>query len=277
MMNEHALKERLKAIANMKDVNFNVVWKQLILERFLVRLAQSEHMDKFIFKGGYLLSYIMKIGRETTDLDFLLTRIKAEESQIRKVIDGIVFSKSDDGFEFVFDGIEILFQPHMGYPGYRIKLRVSFGKMKDRIQIDVGVGDSVEPEKRNFTLFEYRGQAFFEGGVSLQVYPVEAIFAEKLETIISKGAANSRMKDYHDLFLLVHEKNLINREKLSLFIENTFRNRGTSVHFIRFNAVDLITLQRLWRAHYRGLGKTAEELGLPEEIETVIFEINNFL
>jgi hypothetical protein len=41
--------------------------------------------------------------------------------------------------------------------------------------------------------------SMFEGEISLVVYPPETIFAEKLETVLSKGAANSRMKDYHDL------------------------------------------------------------------------------
>ena len=52
-----------------------------------MRLSKSVHADKFIFKGGYLLAYLMNIGRETTDLDFLLTRIKAEEPQISETIE----------------------------------------------------------------------------------------------------------------------------------------------------------------------------------------------
>lgn len=70
--------------------------------------------------------------------------------------------------------------------------------MKDKIQIDVGVGDAVEPKNLKIKLFQYRGKPFFEEAISLLVYPIETIFAEKLETVISKGAGNSRMKDYHD-------------------------------------------------------------------------------
>ena len=64
-MNEQALKIRLKTIAKEKRSFFNKVWKQLILERFLVRLSFSEHTKNFIFKGGYLLAYLINIGRET--------------------------------------------------------------------------------------------------------------------------------------------------------------------------------------------------------------------
>jgi predicted nucleotidyltransferase component of viral defense system len=79
-MNEQAFKERLKTIAKEKNIHFNVAWKQLILERFLLRLSKSTLVNRFIFKGGYLLAYLIDIGRETKDLDFLLTEIKAEES-----------------------------------------------------------------------------------------------------------------------------------------------------------------------------------------------------
>nr|NGX43416.1 hypothetical protein [Chlamydiota bacterium] len=69
MINEQALKDRLQTIAKEKNIPFNACWKQLLLERFLARLARSSHFNKFIFKGGFLLSYMMKIGRETVDLD----------------------------------------------------------------------------------------------------------------------------------------------------------------------------------------------------------------
>lgn len=64
-MNEQALKDRLQAIAREKGIPFNACWKQLLLERFLARLARSAYTDKLIFKGGFLLAYMMRIGRET--------------------------------------------------------------------------------------------------------------------------------------------------------------------------------------------------------------------
>ena len=63
MINENALKDRLHIIAREKKLPFNACWKQLLLERFLARLASSAHTDKLIFKGGFLLSYIMEIYR----------------------------------------------------------------------------------------------------------------------------------------------------------------------------------------------------------------------
>lgn len=216
----------------------------------------------------------MRIGRETVDLDFLLTRMKAERATLEEICKKIAAVSLDDGFTFSFAGVELLSQPHMDYPGYRITLNTSFAKMKDKIHIDVGVGDVVEPQHREIKLFQYRGKPFFEDAVSLLVYPVETIFAEKLETVLSKGSKNSRMKDYHDLFLLVRSNGLIEPKKLKEALAKTFKNRGTTLSAIQFDSTGLKSLQQLWTAHLHGLGDIAKDLALPQSIETVIEEIN---
>jgi hypothetical protein len=156
----------------------------------------------------------MNIGRETTDLDFLLTHMRAEKKELQEVFGQISTVHSSDGFVFNFESMEFLDQPHMKYPGYRIILGVKFAQMKDKIHVDVGVGDVVNPLTREIMLAKYRGRPFFEDSISMLVYPVETIFSEKLETILSKGPGNSRMKDYHDLILLIRNEGLVDSEKL---------------------------------------------------------------
>lgn len=68
-----------------KGIPFNSCWKQLLLERFLSRLGRSAYANKLIFKGGFLLAYMMRIGRETVDLDFLLTRMKTEKETLEEI------------------------------------------------------------------------------------------------------------------------------------------------------------------------------------------------
>lgn len=277
MIQTQSLKDRLQTIAKEKGIPFNSCWKQLLLERFLTRLGKSPHSNKLIFKGGFLLAYIIKIGRETVDLDFLLTRMKTEKGTIEKLCKEIAEISLDDGFTFSFSGIDLLSQPHMGYSGYRITLNVLFGKMKDKIHVDIGIGDAVDPQHRKIKLIQYRGKPFFEDTVSLLVYPIEAIFAEKLETILSKGSKNSRMKDYHDLLLLIRSKGPIESKKLREVLFKTFKNRGTLLSAIQFDVVGLKSLQKLWIAHLHGLGSIAKELSLPNDIAIVIGEINRDL
>lgn len=98
--------------------------KKLLLERFLLRLSRSDHNNNFIFKGGFLLAYMMKIGRETVDLDFLLTRMETSENEIKKAMVEVVSIKSIDGFLFHYEDISLLEQPHMKHPGSTSKLNL---------------------------------------------------------------------------------------------------------------------------------------------------------
>lgn len=277
MINEQALKDRIKKIAIEKGIHFNSCWKKFLLERFLARLAASGYFDKFIFKGGFLLAYMIPIGRETIDLDFLFTRSKAGKEELRKIFEEITSVHPEDGFNFSFHSIELLSQPHMEYPGYRIVLNTSFAKIKDKIQIDVGVGDIVQPLTYEIQLIQYCGKPLFEDAISLLIYPVETIFSEKLETIISKGLGNSRMKDYHDLILLLRKKELLDLDKLKVALTNTFFHRGTPIGLIQFDGTSLNFMQKMWVAHLQGLGEVAKDLDLPQDISSVIEEINKYI
>ncbi len=212
-MKEEALKSRLKCIAQEKGMSFNQIWKQLLLERFLARLARTNHNDKLIFKSGLLLSTNLKICRETINFDFLLTKTRSENAILENTFRDIISITIEDGLFFEFDKIESLDQPLMEYPGFRIFLNASFEKMRDKIKIDIGIDDVVTPIEKNFFPYEYKDKPIFEGEITLMVYPVETIFAEKFETIISKSIINSRMKDYHDLLLMIREPNILNAYK----------------------------------------------------------------
>ena len=167
----------------------------------------------------------------------------------------------------------------MGSPGYRLSLNLKFGnKMKDKIQVDIGVGDIVDPRFESLDLYQCKGKPFFEGAVSLQVYPVETIFAEKLETVVSKGAANSIMKDFHDLVLMCREKNLLDISKVKNDIFKTFEYRNSKKDLpLQFSKDDLTNMQQLWSAHLRKLGSVATDLRIPGLLQELVGEINVWL
>ena len=278
-MNEQALKARLKHIAREQGKSFNEVWKLLVLERFLARLSRSEYSDKFVFKGGLLLSYYLVIGRETIDIDLLARQLNAEKSHVEQIMREICLLHLNDGFEMQFISLDDLAHQHMNYPGYQARVAIQFGVMSDKFYVDIGVGDAVEPVSLAWPSFIYKEKPLFEDLISLEVYPVETIFAEKLETIISRGAANSRMKDYHDLLLLCRESKHIDKARLKDNIALTFQNRGTVFSIpAQFQSDELDRMQPLWSGHLRALGAPrAQSLGLPEDIKTVIDELNQWL
>ena len=241
-----------------------------------MRLSRSKYNEKLVFKGGLLLSYYLVIARETTDIDLLARRFQTETPHIKNILIEICNIQINDNIAMSFESVDELDHTHMNYPGYRIKLNAQFGKMRDRIQIDIGVGDVVESVQIDWPLFQYKEQPLFEDFISLHVYPVETIFSEKLETIIARGAANSRMKDFHDVVLLCRKLSLIDTENLNKSIKATFLTRGTKMEMpIVFSDDEYLRLQRLWAAHLRTLEKaTKEMLQLPDEISSVVQEIN---
>ena len=135
----------MKNLALEQKREFNNLLKQLYLERFLARLAQSDFSDHFIFKGGQLLSYYLKIGRETKDLDFLVQQVKTQAADIESIFRNICSGNIEDGFKTVFLSIAILKQPHMIHHEFRIIIKIQQikGTLKDNLQIDLGVGDTV--------------------------------------------------------------------------------------------------------------------------------------
>lgn len=272
-MNEQSLKEKLRFIANERNMTVQEVWKKVALERFLARLSSSDLKKQFIFKGGLLLSYYLELGRETKDIDFLATNVEASEESIKQKLLEIADTQVEDGFEFSFERIDQLDQTHMNYPGYRIKLNVTFGSIRDIVQLDIGVGDVVSPMEVSLDTIRHKKSTLFDGEILLNVYPVNTIFAEKLETLVYRGALNSRMKDYHDLWMLC-QSSLIDDKKLKSDIESTFKHRGTELIIpVKYTRDETTKLQSLWNSHI----KNQSNESLPEEIITVVELINEKL
>lgn len=263
---EQSIKEKLKNITRKEKVPFNILLETLFLERFLVRLATSKYKDHFIFKGGMCLSQYLDIGRETRDLDFLLYKLESSAEKIKIIFDEVAKIKNGDEFEFFELNLSNLAIEHKKYPGYRISLNGRLGQIKHKITIDIGIGDVVRPNLLIVKFLNDKG-AIFEQGIILNAYPPEYIFSEKLEAIIYLDEANSRMKDYHDCYLLIKDEKIA-KDKFKAAILDTFKNRNTTFSYIP-NHEDKLGVR--WRAFVR---KNQGEL-MP--LYQVISEINEFL
>lgn len=105
---EQSIKEKIKALAKEKETTFAELWRNLILERFLTRLAQSPYKEKFILKGGTLLAKYIHIGRETQDLDFFIQKLSNTEQSLKTVLKVICDVDANDSFSFEVVKIKIL-------------------------------------------------------------------------------------------------------------------------------------------------------------------------
>lgn len=224
---------RLLAFAKKERRDFNQVLAQYIQERFLDRLARSAYAQQFVLKGALLFVAVDEgnptgRGRPTKDIDLEALRLDPGVERIRAVIaeiatlpsmpdDGVVFSTDEIAAEQIVVGEE--------YGGVRVHVPVLLGKMRSRIQIDVGFGDAITPEPGRLpfpTLLDDQIQP------QLLTYPLETVVAEKFEAAIDLAEANSRMKDFRDLFVLAITTPF-DGALLSLAVRRTFERRGTSL------------------------------------------------
>lgn len=274
-MNEDALKSRVQVAAQALGLPFNDVFHRLVMERFLVRLALSPHRSHFVFKGGFLLSRYVDLGRDTRDLDFLLQCLRAERDVLTRTFNEIAALNAGDGFVFILKTVKDLAHEHMKYPGFTASFLVNFGKMKEALDIDIGIGDAVDAKSEALKLMTGKGKPLFEDEVSLLVYPPETILAEKLQTLVLRAEQNSRMKDYYDILTLLRSEKCEGDKAKSAIIA-TFKHRDTDLSLlpILFSEEDLALLQRHWSAFFRAVRKKE---GVPAHIKGVVDAINTAL
>lgn len=271
---EHSFKSRIRNIAREKRIDPAQLWQNLVLERFLVRLSKSKFAPHFILKGGVLLAHYVELSRYTQDLDFLIHNLNNEVVILEQALLNVIQTPIDDGFEFSDLKVSDLPHPHMKYPGVRATMWSLFGKTRFQVKVDLGFGDLITPTKMTIPLTQGNNETLFESHVEVPCYPKEFIFAEKLETIIYRGADNSRMKDYHDLYVLI-ESGQLEADKTEKVIQSVFEHRETKLSFPISFTIDVRDgLQKYWTAHLRGLPSTHT---MPKDLDEVIRQINSWL
>lgn len=271
---EVSFKSWIRKLAEAKRIDPAQLWQNLVLERFLVRLSQSEYAPHFILKGGVLLSHYVELDRYTQDLDFLVQKLSNAIPNLEKILKSVIQLTLSDGFTFSDLRVGELPHFHMKYPGIRATMWSFFGKTRCKMHVDLGFGDIIKPDIISIPLLRSDQRALLESEVKVNCYPKEFIFAEKLETIVYRGADNSRMKDFHDLNVLIHS-GLLDNQKTAQIIEQVFEHRNTKREFpIFFSPEELNGLQKFWAAHLRGLPSHHK---MPSELNEVITTINSWL
>lgn len=275
---EQSIKEKIKALAKERESTFAELWRNLILERFLTRLAHSAYKEKFILKGGTLLAKYIHIGRETQDLDFFIQKLSNTEQSLRVVLQAICKTQVNDSFVFEVIKIKILDHSQLAYTGAEITLQALFGATKTIIRLDLGFGDRVEPVEHPIDLTTTPKGPLFESKISLYCYPKEFIFAEKLETVVFRGVGNTRMKDFHDLYSLV-QLDVLDLSLAKKAVQLVFHHRRTSLKKlpVHFAKDDFEILEKSWVAYRKKIKSKKGSLMLPESIEVVILIVNQWL
>jgi hypothetical protein len=179
-------------------VQAEILLRSFMLERFLERVSISEYKSNFILKGGMLIAAMVGIDtRSTMDMDATIIGQKLTADETTAICMNIINLHIDDGIEFIFRSIEEIHE-EAEYPGYRVSIEANFDKTRQTLKIDITTGDSITPRE-----IEYKYKLMFEDReISVMAYNLETVLAEKYETIITRGTANSRMRDFYDIYIL---------------------------------------------------------------------------
>lgn len=203
---------------------FNELLQYYAMERFLYRLSQSKHADQFVLKGALMLQFWGgSLTRATKDVD-LLGRVTATVDEMVDVIrDCLLVPVDEDGLRFDDTGVrgeEI--RPDANYDGVRIHCVAHLGKARITLRVDIGFGDVITPEARRIeypTLLEFAAPTLFG-------YTPETTVAEKFEAMVVLDMANTRLKDFLDVWMLSQARGF-SGSVLAEAIDATFRRRST--------------------------------------------------
>lgn len=196
--NAMQLKARINARAREAGIPAQSLMQSYLFERLLERLSKSKWRDNVIIKGGMLISSLVGVASRTTmDLDTTIMGFTLTHESAEKIFSEVAAVDVNDDWSFELDHTEDIRETD-DYPGIRVYLKAMYPPMAVPLKIDVTTGDSITPGP---VAYDYP-LLFDEGSVGLMSYPLETVLAEKLETVVSRGVANTRPRDFYDIHLL---------------------------------------------------------------------------
>jgi hypothetical protein len=196
-----SVRARLLNKAKADQIDFSLVLTRYGLERLLYRLSVSSSKDHFLLKGALLFDMWFDVPhRPTRDMDLLGFGL-AEEPEVHRTFQVICNIACDDGIVFDAKSIRVAeIRKEANYSGLRVTLIGQLDGARCPVQIDIGYGDAVTPAPE---LADYPVMLAGMPVPRIRTYPRYTVVAEKFEAIVSLGMANSRLKDYFDLWVLL--------------------------------------------------------------------------
>lgn len=237
-----------------------------VVERWLARLSRSVYADDFVLKGGMLLASF-GVRRPTVDADALARNMASDQLTVsRRVAEIAAIEDPEDGVEFLTGTITAgVIRQDAVYSGVRVAADARLATARVKFRLDVSFGDPVIPAPRRVQV-----PALRPGAAPIHVlgYPVETVLAEKLVTAIDLGLANTRVRDFADVYILTSRQSLRYRSaREALTSTASFRNVP-----LRPLALTTAGLGRLrgsdYTAYRRNLGGAGDSL--PEQLQDAV-------
>jgi predicted nucleotidyltransferase component of viral defense system len=220
-----SVRARLLTLSKANGQSFDLVLTRFALERLLFRLSQSRHADRFVLKGAMLLmSWFEDPHRGTRDLDLLGFGDPNPDAMLATFRE-ILAQDAEDGVVFDVDALRVdRIREELQYGGLRLRTMALIAGARINLTIDIGFGDALEPGDE---LIDYPVMLDLPAP-RLRAYARETVIAEKFQAMVVLGRANSRMKDFYDIWILSRSFPF-DDDRLARAIAATFTRRRTEI------------------------------------------------
>ena len=205
-----------------------------MMERLLERISVSGYRDNLILKGGILISLLVGVDMRTTmDIDTTIRALPLTQEKAKAFLEKIMAIDLEDNVSFRITKIEDIMEGHE-YEGIRFHIEGVLEKLRQTIKIDISTGDAITP-----AAVEYELPLILENRkIGLWAYNMETLLAEKLETVMTRAEANTRMRDFYDIYILTRQKAFeFNPTHLKEAFAATCRKRGSEAVMPLFDEV----------------------------------------
>ena len=273
MINATSVKDRLKNQATASGRAFQELLLSYGLERTVYRLSMSDYKERFTLKGGIFLYALFdgEFVRATRDIDFLAKDMSNNVEDMKKVFEAIFSIECDDALRFDFGTLDVKdITEFKEYHGVSVSIIAYLDRTKVPVSIDIGFGDIIYPDrvKMDFpVLLDMEVPEIF-------AYSISSVISEKFEAIVSLGDANSRYKDFYDIFILADRYDFDGIE-LKEAIRETFEHRGTGFDDI-FAFTDDFLVSEIHQSRWKAFLKKKKAL-VNVELEKVVSLIKTML
>ncbi len=220
-----SVRARLLNLARERGQVFELLLTRYALERLLYRLSISRYRDRFVLKGALLITtWFDDPHRPTRDLDLLGYGDPSAEAMLA-IFKDICEITVDDGVRFDSDALRAdPIRERMEYGGLRLRTTATIATARISIVVDIGFGDAVVPSVEDIDFPVLLDMP----APHLKAYARETVVAEKFHAMVTLGLANSRMKDFYDVWAL-RKAFAFSNERLAQAIAATFERRKTEI------------------------------------------------
>ena len=277
MKSATAVKAKIKNKAGGSSDKSQIMLRIYLMERLLERVSLSRYRDNFVLKGGLLVSSLVGVDmRSTMDIDTTVKSLPLNKSAIQKILEEIMAIGLEDGVLFRITKVQDIMEGHE-YEGVRFMIDCTMDKLKQTIKMDISTGDEITPKAIAHEL----PLIIEDRTIELWAYNLETLLAEKLETIMVRAEANTRMRDFYDIHVLLEQDAVpIDRDTMKAAFYATCNKRGSieligTIDDVINKIADDETMRQLWNNYrktnyYVGALEWEEVIGSARKLRIMI-------